>query len=355
MRFGRPALAAVLLAVGVAALGCSSGGPGSSLTVATGTGSVGSSGVTSLESALARVSDTPGDRAEVFYDNTAELVSLAGKSISAQGKGYGQLRGWGITELAGNVMSLQGDTGIDLFNESYAISAGAPPEQVSLLAGGQDAAQVTTEMTKLGWKKGAGGALTGPAPSAAGSQAGAFADPLGQVQVENSDVLAGWPKAALGQIGSPSGTTLAGDPGIKALASCLGNVVAATMASGSAAHVTAAPTEIATGITQPASASAKPQMVSCVSWPTQQEADTYAANLTKALTSGTSPITMQPYSAMLSDPKVTNVGGAEHIVEWQANASDPSLLTQMTGSPGLPALPNCSAIANAPAQPTIGC
>ena len=103
-------LAAVLVAV---TAGCSGGGSGSS----------------GLETALARVSDTANNRGAIYYDNTAELVSLAGSSLSAESDGYGQLRGMGAPSLLSLISTLPGDTGINLLDENYAISAGArwPP------------------------------------------------------------------------------------------------------------------------------------------------------------------------------------------------------------------------------------
>jgi hypothetical protein len=84
-------VAAVLVAV---IAGCSSGGSGSS----------------GLETALARVSDTANNRDAIYYDNTAQLVSLVGSSLGAESKGYGQLRGMGALSLLSYLSTLPGDT-----------------------------------------------------------------------------------------------------------------------------------------------------------------------------------------------------------------------------------------------------
>jgi hypothetical protein len=164
---------------------------------------------------LARVSDTANNRDTIYYDNTAELVSLAGSSLSAESRGYGQLRGMGASSLVGFMSTLPSDTGINLFDENYAISAGEnPPTTVMLIAGGQNASLVTGRMTKLGWKRGADGTLTGPSPLTASGNGGEYALSMVKVQAENSDVLVGGSSANLSQIGSPSGTTLADDPAL---------------------------------------------------------------------------------------------------------------------------------------------
>jgi hypothetical protein len=176
-----------------------------------------------------------------------------------------------------------------------------------------------------------------------------------RVQAENSDVLIGGQNANLGQLGSPSGKTLGNDSGVETLAGCLGNVVAAVMSTGGDAGITSAPMELAVGISQPASASATPQMVACVSWQTQLRASGYEANLNKALATGMSPATEQPYSTLLRDPKVTSVGGPMNIVKWQADPSSVSLLLEMVESENLPALPNCGHMTQAQAQQVTGC
>lgn len=331
-KFSRVALAAVLIAL---AAGCSSGGAG-------GTG---------LDAALARVSDTAGNRAAIYYDNTAELTSLAGKSVNAEG--YGQLRAWGAGELQEYVAQLPGTTGINLYNEDYSITVGVP-SSLTLLAGGQDAATVTRQLAKLGFKKTPDGTLTSPGPLPDNTS---YPSSMNQVKTSNADLLVGKTGASLSQVGSPAGTTLADDPGIKALAGCLGNVAAAVMLSGASSGITAKPTEIAAGVSQPASATATPHVVVCVSWPTQAAADTYAANAQKMLATGLSYRTGERYSAIFPHAAVTKVGGAAHVVEWQAEESQPEtiLIFNSADTDDLPALPACGNLPPAALSRIIGC
>jgi hypothetical protein len=305
---------------------------------------------------LARVSDTASNRDIIYYDNTAALVGLAGSSLAAESTGYGQLRGMGAANLVSFTSTMQSDTGINLFAENYAISAGRNPSVfVTLIAGGQNASLVTGRMIKLGWKKDADGTLAAPSPQAARGYGAEYTLNMVKVEAENSDVLVGGSGANLSQIGSPSGPTLAGDPVISALAGCLGNVVAAAMYSGQGASITAAPTEVAVGIGQPASATATPHAVVCVSWPSRAAADTYASNVRKALSTGLSPEYNERFSAILPHATVTSVGGDAHVVEWQADPSNVETVFNMLNSDGLPALPNCSRLTSVQAAQVIGC
>jgi hypothetical protein len=176
-----------------------------------------------------------------------------------------------------------------------------------------------------------------------------------KVQAANSDVLIGGASADLGQIGSPSGSTLADDPGIKALAGCLGDVVAATIFGGRYAGVKAAPAEVAVGISQPASTTVAPHAVACVSWPNQTAADAYAANVRKVLATGLSLRWDERYSSLLRHATVTDVGGDAHVVEWQADPSTVETVFQMQLTGDLPALPNCAKMTEAEAARIIGC
>ena len=340
-RLARLALYVVLLVVGLACAGCAGGGRGPGL------GGSGSGG-TALEGALARISDTPGHQSAISYDNTAKLVPLAGTGASALAKGYWQLRNLGTGEFISldPPSSISRDTGINELSASYAVSAGPPSSQMTLIAGGQDGSLVTAKLEKLGWKASSGGVLAGPPTSSASAATFRFAESMQRVRTANSDVLYGSDSGD--QVGSPAGTTLAGDPGIRALADCLGNVVAAMMFSGADAHITAAPTEVALGLGEPATANATPQLVACVSWPTQQAADAYAATVKRALATGTSIANFpERYSALLRDPKVTSVGGPAHVIEWQATPADVAQLLQMKQYEDVPALPACGQLAQA--------
>lgn len=316
-----------------------------------GSGSGGSGG-TGLESALSRIADTVGTRTMITYDNTAELVRLAGKNPASK-NGFALLRGWGVPAVAQTMRELPGDAGFDLFAENYGISAGFPPKSVALMAGGQSAARITGRLTGLGWKKN-GGMLVAPAPLTAGSSAGLLALDAAQVQAAGSDVVFGAPKASLSQIGSPTGATLARDPAIGALARCLGNVVAAGIYSGGNLGGQQ-PAAVAVGVSQPASDTATPHAVVCVSWSSQAAATHFTTELRKAL-AGVSFTMNEPYSRLLKHATVTTVGGGDHMIEWQADTpGNAELVFQMVEADGLPALPDCSRLTPLQRPRITGC
>jgi hypothetical protein len=317
VRFARSASAAVLFGVMALSAGCSGGGTGGS-----------------LEAALARIQNTPANREYIVYDNTAELVSLVGKGVRTDPTGFRALRGMGAPQLLASVVSP--DTGLNMFAENYAITVGSPT-LLTLIAGGQDAARVTGDMTRLGWEKNADGTLTAPPESASGD-ARQWTDIMVNVHAVNSDVLVGGSgssSADLGQIGSPSGHTLADDPVTKGLAGCLGNVVAAEIYRSPGAGADA----IGLGIATPPRPNAVPHAEVCVSWPNQAAADAYAAKARKYLTHAT----------------VTNVGGDTHVIKWEADSPSVQTVFNMLLNFELPGPPDCAKLTPAAATGVIGC
>jgi hypothetical protein len=313
----------------------------------------GAAGGTGLETALSHVADTPGTRTQISYDDTAALVRLSGTDPGST-KGFALLRGWGASSLATVMVYLAHDTGISLFGEDYAITAGNPPRALTLLHGGQNASLVTSSLTKLGWKQN-GGMLVGPAFPGGSGKASNYSLQLHVVQANGSDVTFGGSDADLSQIGSPSGSTLAGDPLIGALASCLGDVVAAQVQVGGDLG-DGNPVAVAVGVAAPASNAATPHVVACVAWPGQAGAAQYAADVRKALSSGSSLATNQPFSALLSHPSVTSIGGSQNIVQWQADTpSRADLIFQMYVDRDLPGLPYCAKVPAAARSRVIGC
>jgi hypothetical protein len=326
----------------------------SAITLIAVTGCSGSgSGGTGLQTALARVADTAGNRSQITYDNTAELVRLAG-SDPASTKGFALLRGLGVPAIASTGYVLPGDAGFNLYAEDYSISAGTLPRTLSLMAGGQNGSQITSHLTSLGWKR-SGGKLVGPPPLAANSDATQLAEMASQVLPAGSDVVFGSAGADLSQIGSPQGATLASDPGISALAQCLGNVVAAELISGGYLGG-AKPAAIAVGISQPASGTATPRAVVCVNWPSQAAAARYATAVRRALSSGFSLDLDTPYSALVKDATVTAIGGGQNTVQWQADTPQSAqTVLQMVDDIGLPALQDCAKLTALQAAEIPGC
>jgi hypothetical protein len=336
-----------LCATALLVLACTLGG-------CSGASNSGATGGTGLDAALSHVADTPATRVQVSYDDTAELVKLSGNDPGST-KGFAGLLGLGSGALVDLYASLASDTGISLLREDYAVTAGNPPQALTLLHGGQDATLVTSRLTKLGWKQGSG-MLTGPSSPAGDSQAAfLYALQLHVVRAGGADVAFGGSGADLGNIGSPPGSTLAGDPLVSALADCLGDVVAAQVFVGGDLGGRN-PVAVAVGVRTPASDAATPRAIACVAWQSQAGAAQYATDARKALSSGLSLATNQPYSAQLAHPSVTNVGGSQHLVQWEADTPGrASLIFQMPLDRDLPGLPYCARLPTAARSRVIGC
>ena len=342
-------MALVVLAAGVLVSACGSGGPGGS----GGSGGAGGfGGGTGLTAALSRVADTGNTRSQIYYDHTAALVAVAGKRLSAAG--YSTLVGMGAGALQADEPLLQSQAGIQLTSEQYAISAGSPPRVVGFLAGGQNAAQVTRDLTRQGWKR-RGDLLVMLPLNLLNSLDGSTGGALSLVEPTGSDVIYGNQRADLSEAEAPSGTTLAQDPLVSALATCLGNVAAAEIVSGYPGPAVK-PAELAVGVSTPASNSAAPHVVACAAWSSPGAASGYAANLRRALSSGSSVSAGERWSALLRHASVTSIGGRQNVVGWQAQAPGRALAVfQLIDNEDLPALPDCGRLSRAAAARVIGC
>ncbi|MGH3157091.1 MAG: hypothetical protein ACRDNF_11000 [Streptosporangiaceae bacterium] len=318
----------------------------------------GGGGGNDLQTALGRIANTGNNRSQIYYDDTAALVKLAGAS-PASVKGFAPLRGFGSSGLGELAAELPGPTSIRLLGENYSISAGTPPDGVSLISGGQDTAKVTSDLTKLGWARKDGRLVAPSLASTNGNElSGTLTVFMAQVSASSgSDVVFGGRGASLTQAGSPSGQTLAQDPLISALAGCLGNVVAAWIGSYSAGpQLRPAPSEVAAGLLSPARNSSVPQAVGCAAWPTATAASTYQRNLTKALANGMSASRGERFSNLLTHVSVRNVGGPDHVVSWQASTpGDAQLVIQLVQSVDLPGLPDCQRLASPAVAGQPGC
>ena len=281
-----------------------------------------------LQTALGRIAATAANRNGIYYDDTAALTKLTGGDHT---KGFGPLIGIGSSSLSSMGEPLHDDTGIDVMGETYAISAGQPPKALTVVAGGQDSKLVTSRLTKLGWKP-TGGLLTAPSLTAT------YGIQLPKVRPSGSDVIIGGTDADLGEAGDPSGTTLADDALTSSLAGCLGDVVAAYLASGSTV-ASSDLTELAVGVARPADSSATPRAIVCTAWSAAGAASKYEAAARTALKSGISAASNKPYSSYLKNPEVTTVGGPQHLVRWQADTpGNASMIISMVVRRDLPGL-----------------
>jgi hypothetical protein len=315
--------------------------------------------------ALARVADTANNRSWIWYDGTAAIARISGTGASPgyPRNGFGSLRGIGTgTSTLESAQAAQ-DTGIDIYNEGYSISAGTLPKEITLVAGGQNAHAVTAGLGALGWR-GSGGTLQAPplsdfmTPGGRALAAASYRPILDQVEASGPDVKYGASGTDLDEIGTPSGPTLASDPLIRALANCLGDVVAAEFNVNGSYYgqpVGRRPIEVAIGVPRPASNTATPRTVVCAAWGSESAAKQYAGDVRKAISSETSITGKQRYASQLTNSTVTIVGGGQHIVAWQAyTPAGAGIVFGMMQLYDLPALPSCTLARQAKVH-AIGC
>jgi hypothetical protein len=118
--------------------------------------------------------------------------------------------------------------------------------------------------------------------------------------------------------GKPFGQTLAEDPRISALARCLGDVVAAVIATPKISGKLH-PTTVSIGVRAPTHNTDTPHAVVCLSWSSTDQAHQYATLLDRAFRKGASLRTAKPWKDILHNISTRDLGGSEHIVAWEAD------------------------------------
>jgi hypothetical protein len=287
-----PRVAAVTLAAALSLTGCSL--------------VHGSEPPSRLQLALRRIADGDSTKAFVEFGDTAALVAVSGRGDTGDSDPWYAVRTFGAAGVPPESATLGG---MRPFDADYMIAAGNPRTPVALVAGGQDAAAVTTALTAKGWTSPGDGQLQAP------GGAGELAVWLGRVRASGPDVVYGGAGAALDTIGAPSGRTLADDPWYAALAGCLGGVIAAELqpdAGGSR------PTAVAVGIYRPADANATVRAAVCTSWSSAEAARNYRQALPGVLSSGESSLA-GPFTGAYTSTEITDVGGDQHVVRLRAD------------------------------------
>lgn len=290
--------------------------------------------------ALSRVAATEDTRASVTFDDTATLVELAGTEPGPDQDGHGDLRGHGAASLANVAPVIAERPGISLVEADFSVSAGMPPRVVGLVAGGQDTARISEGLADLGWTRDER-TLTAPGLGELDdAQLATLTLHLAKARAEGSDLVYGGAGANLAHAGEPSGPTLADDPRITALSDCLGDVVAATVATPRLGGPLQ-PTAVAVGVRTPAANTDTPHAVACLSWSSAAEAERYRTLLDRALREGSSIATGQPWTTLLADATTADLGGDEHVVSWEADTPDrpATLVLGMLARLDLPAFP----------------
>lgn len=291
---------------------------------------------TTLVGALGRVAATDATRQWIAFDDTGSLAKLT-DSGDKHSTGFGVLSLLGVSMLAPYADTIEPTKGIAPRSASYTVGAGVGRSAVAVLAGGQNADNVTKRLTASGWTS-EGNRLVAPATGPSGNER-ALSLLLAQVHPDGGDVVFGGLDARLADAGKPTGATLAGDRRVKALADCLGDVVAAQFVAMAEQH---RPTMMAVGVRRPEGRTDAPRAAVCVAWQTSRAADAYSTKVRDALAGGVSRVNGRQYAESLRSSKVDNVGGDEHIIAWYADTpSDARLVFQLLMQNDLPALSDC--------------
>jgi hypothetical protein len=235
-------VAAALLAP--LAAGCGGGSGGGSTTSASGPGPASSEAAapaTPFAQALAGVRATEATGAYVEWSDLDALYEAAGVARPAPGeradlRGLGRWRGLlgigGGAAVATGVL-LRDDTGIDPLGAEQLLSAGMAPDQRLRITGRQDEAGVRAGLQAAGYTEatspGGSPLLVRPDPDDAGNVGSLRA--FGYVALTGADVVAGGTAEAVDDLLSPT-PSLADSAPHRAVASCLGDGVAAVLLGG---------------------------------------------------------------------------------------------------------------------------
>lgn len=306
-------------AVGVAAVillaGCSSSSHNSSAPP------------TSLRNALEHISANDNTRAWVEYGRPKALIAANGGSLVRVP--YGGVSDYGESDLANHAKLLPPLVGFDPTTADVAVSAGQPPTRAGWLVGGLDAGQVEQALTKLGAKK--DGATLRLAPdnqldlnSPLSKQLQAPMTILNVVSADGTSLRYGTSSASLDLVGTGSGSTLGSDQTVTAVASCLGNPLAAVLTD-QPSGPSGPRREIGLGVTGTSTTDATEEL--CVATGSGDEATALKTRLQTALASGTSQRQNERWSELLPAASVDVQPG--NVVRLTAHPSPDSPATTL--------------------------
>jgi hypothetical protein len=210
--------------------------------------------------------------------------------------------------------------GIDLAAADAVLAVGQPPQTVRLVLGGQDENGIRSRAEAGGWGIGDGALrreldVREPLTLTAGA-----VRPLGE------DVVVGGPTAPVGLVDGPGGD-LAGEPEVRSMAACLGDVAVAVLVGGDLGPMHAV------GLRRVPGDDAASTSVVCA---TATTADAVSA----AVTTGVSRSAGRAWSELLRDPAVEELpDGVVRLVARTAPDVPPTLLlsaVQVRELPGVP-------------------
>jgi hypothetical protein len=322
-RFGKAAAAVSVLALALgSAAACSSSGSSG--------GGGGGSGA--LKDALKNIHDTAQTSRYLEFGDTAQLVKLNGGATLAPSGPFARLVGIGSGQLTGYGSLLTPLIGFDATSATSAIDLGNPPSQVGVLYGSFDPTAIGAKLAAWGYhKQDRGGGVTawvfqdnhqidmskldanGVGPGMTGW--------LNVVWVSKSSIAYGGATSDLAAALPAQSKPLSGDAMVGSLADCLGSTLIAYLTTDSRQIGTSGISAIAFGVTATSASDVREEI--CAAAPSAAGAQAIAAGFTKAVGSGQDFVTNQPWSALLSDPRTTVIGGAEYVVRLTAKPAGP--------------------------------
>ena len=259
---------------------------------------------TSLRGALEHISANDNTRAWVEYGRPKALLAANGGSSAKTP--YGGASGYGESDLANYAQLLPPLVGFDPTTADVAVSAGQPPTRAGWLVGGVDASLVEQALTKLGAKK--DGATLRLAPDYQMDLNGPLSKQLqgpmailNVVSVDGTSLRYGASSASLDLVGTSSGSTLGSDQTVTAVASCLGDPLAAVLTD-QPAGPSGPNREIGIGVTGTSTTDATEEL--CVATGSGDEATAMKTRLQTALTSGKSQRQNEKWSNLLTNAGV---------------------------------------------------
>ncbi|AYY14403.1 hypothetical protein EF847_18615 [Actinobacteria bacterium YIM 96077] len=285
-----PTIVVILAATAVAASGCGSSSSTDSTGETGGTDGTGETGGTALEESLSRFRADESTRSYVEFGNASRIDELSGGTVDGT---WGSLAGLGSGALFQHRTELPDELAIHPSEAESAITTGQPPAALTLLQGGQDGDEITSAANDAGWT--GDDVLTlddlGTNP---------LAVTIPQIVPLAEDVAVGSAEADM-SIVDTDGDTLAADPLVSELASCLGDVVGAGFAAAG---------------DYPTSYGVRPDEddpdtvigIICVA-PPSGEAERLASDIEDAIASGEIPGSGQPYADHFVQPDVEVLAG----------------------------------------------
>lgn len=259
---------------------------------------------TSLRGALDKIAANDNTRGWVEYGRPKAMLAANGGSPSHVP--YGGVFGYGLSDLASTYQLLAPLIGFDPTRADAAVAVGQPPNRAGWLIGGMDAGQIEQALGKLGAKK--DGSALRLAPDNQINLNGPLSQKvqvpttfLNVVAPNGDSVRYGPSSAALDLVATTDGDTLGSDKTVQAVASCLGDPLAAVLTD-QPTGTSGAHREIGLGVTGTSTSDATEEL--CVATGSSNDAAAMRALLQTALTSGKSLARNEPWSQLLTGPSV---------------------------------------------------